>query len=45
MVPVVLVADTELQPQRVVEEVRISKVTLPTPPAGDAAAVAEAAKY
>jgi thiamine pyrophosphate-dependent acetolactate synthase large subunit-like protein len=44
MAPVVLVADTELQRQRVVDEVRIPKVTLPTPPAGEAAAAAEAAK-
>jgi len=44
--PVVLVADTELQDSAIPAgpELRIPKLALATPPAGDASAVAEAAK-
>jgi thiamine pyrophosphate-dependent acetolactate synthase large subunit-like protein len=44
--PVVLVADTEMQDNQIpaAEKLSIPKLTLTSPPAGDAAAVAEAAK-
>ena len=44
--PVVLVADTEMQDNQIpaAENLRIPKLTLTAPPAGDPAAVAEAAK-
>ena len=47
MEPVVLVADSELQEKPVEPgaKLRIPKLTLPSPPAGDAAAVEEAAQW